>query len=160
MGSDLGPLMSSDSGTWETPDEILNPLNAWFHIDTDPCAGPETDIGKRYNYRGGDLANGLELIWHGTCFVNPPYGRGIEPWLARCADMYRTNMCEVIALVPARTETQWFKHCWNANQILFWEGRLKFRAAPNCAPFPSALVYWGERSERFCDAFGEFGAIH
>lgn len=46
-----------------------------------------------------------------------------------------------------------------ADAVCFWRGRLNFIGAPSGAPFPSALVYFGERVHRFIDAFHGVGAI-
>ena len=91
--------------------------------------------------------------------MNPPYGRGIGEWTRRCLDQYRENECEVIALLPARTDTGWWQDCWAADAICFIRGRLKFVGAESSAPFPSALVYWGDRHNRFTRAFAHLGKV-
>jgi site-specific DNA-methyltransferase (adenine-specific) len=53
--------------------------------------------------------------------------------------------CRIVCLVPARTDTAW----WHdyvmpyASDIRFIRGRLKFNDGPNAAPFPSAIVVYG-----------------
>lgn len=155
-------LFSSDKGDWQTPDEILDPLTRWFRVDTDPCAGRDTQIGCSINYRntadtGED--DGLIRPWRGTCYVNPPYGRTLSSWVERAELAYRRSDCEVIMLLPARTDTQWWQSCWKADAVCFWKGRIKFVGAENSAPFPSALVYWGDRVSRFNRAFSDYGHV-
>jgi phage N-6-adenine-methyltransferase len=151
-------MMTSAKGDWKTPRSILEPLTDWFEVDLDPCAGPDTFIGKTDNFRGL-FQDGLALPWGGTCFVNPPYGRGVGKWVAKCETEYRLRYCEVIALLPARTDTGWWQECWKADAICFIRGRIKFVGAESSAPFPSALVYWGDRVGRFSRAFGGMGKV-
>jgi hypothetical protein len=111
--------------------------------------------------------NGLTADWqlwargHGLVYMNPPYGRELAAWMSKAEDesLYGT---EIIALVPARPDTRWFQGACQQKggqtpTILFWKGRLKFKGAPACAPFPSALFYWGPRHERFCEVFAGKG---
>ena len=48
----------------------------------------------------------------------------------------------VVALLPARTDTEWFHmYIYNkAKEIRFIKGRLKFGGCANPAPFPSMVV--------------------
>jgi hypothetical protein len=75
-------------------------------------------------------------------WLNPPYGKETDAWLAKLAD-HKSG----IALIFARTETAtWTKHIWpKAHSIFFFEGRLWFhhpdgtRGKSN-AGGPSALI--------------------
>jgi hypothetical protein len=50
--------------------------------------------------------DGLSLPWHGTVFVNPPYGRQLPAWIAKAhAEVEQGNARLVVALIPARTDT-------------------------------------------------------
>ncbi len=56
----------------------------------------------------------------------------------------------VVCLVPARTDTQWFRIAFKG-EVEFVCGRLKFGEAKNSAPFPSAVVVFrppGAASDR------------
>ncbi|NJL54106.1 adenine methyltransferase [bacterium] len=96
----------------------------------------------------------------GLNFVNPPYGRKIAPWIAKCASE-AADGAEVILLGPARTDTKWFQRVLapSSPQVLLWEGRLKFLGATNSALFPSFLAYWGSNPEKFVRAFAGKGWI-
>jgi hypothetical protein len=106
--------------------------------------------------------DGLKQRWQGRVFMNPPYGREIDPWIEKLvAEVASGNVSQAIALVPARIDTAWFRRMRN----FIWcavEGRLTFVGNKDSAPFPSAIVYLdGDGDERaaFCRAFAAFGDI-
>lgn len=114
-----------------------------------------------------------------TVFVNPPYGRThmhkanktilppkewknldkaqrkeyrtttIADWLKRCTDYWLSDSLEIIALIPAATDTaHWQENIFkNARAACFIDGRVCYRLPgrkPVPAPHASALVYWGD----------------
>jgi site-specific DNA-methyltransferase (adenine-specific) len=101
--------------------------------------------------------------WRSACdglvYVNPPYSQA-RAWLAKCATESAEGI-EIIALVPARTDTRaWHESIWRyADAVCFWRGRLRFVGATASAPFPSAVVYYGHRAERFRAVFGQAGRV-
>lgn len=118
---------------WGTPPDLFKDLNREFGFTMDPCPV-------------GGLWDGTLIPWDGQrVFCNPPYGRGMEKWLAKGpeADV-------AVFLIPARTDTAWFHdHALKAAEIRFFRGRLKFvenhvspRDGQGAAPFPSMLVIY------------------
>lgn len=121
-------VFSSQSGSWATSEALYTALDEEFHFTLDPCPlDPDTD--------------GLVRSWYGErVFCNPPYGRGIVDWLAEA-----TEAEVAVYLLPSRTDTRWFQSIFqSASQVLFLRGRLRFGEARNSAPFPSALVLYGQ----------------
>jgi phage N-6-adenine-methyltransferase len=140
-------LFSSATDLHTTPQDLFDQLDAEFHFTLDAAALKAN--AKCEAYYGPDhvvpeFRDGLEAKWMGTVWCNPPYGREIGKWCqkaARAAYVYNTTS---VLLVPARTETQWWK-LWvagSASEVRFLEGRLKFGNAKNSAPFPSAIVVY------------------
>lgn len=131
-------------------------------IDLDPCSNQDSIVNARMELM--PPANGLAAMWWlygATAYVNPPYGRkktGL--WISKCADAARAGMT-LIALVPSRTDTIWWHDLVRptAQSICYWKGRIHFIGAKDCAPFPSALIYWGFEPHRFRAAFHRYGAI-
>lgn len=164
-------MMSSAKGDWFTPEIVLYLVRELGPIALDPCTAPFNPTRARsYVTREHDglrdecdwvaLAR-MDTVGDGgtLIYVNPPYGRGIERWLARCADAGAAG-AELIALVPARTDAKWWQsHVTTADVVCFWRGRLRFVGAPSSAPFPSALAYWGPRVEKFAHVFEAYGWI-
>ena len=77
-----------------------------------------------------------------TVFCNPPYGRKIYDWVAKCYHESRKPNTKVVLLIPARTDTRYFHDFiyHKAEEVRFLRGRLKFGGAKNSAPFPSMIV--------------------
>lgn len=141
-------LLKSERQDWNTPENVLEVVRAFAggRINLDPCSNSQSVVDAEVEYRIDRGEDGLTLSWretdYGVVFVNPPYGRDIKSWIQRCAIVGNSGEMDVVALVPARVDTQWFDICWRANLICFISGRLTFRGAIHPAPFPSALVLW------------------
>lgn len=141
------PLMSSASEDWFTPSEIYLPVLARLGrdaFDLDPCSpsrdGPIPAL-KRFTKED----DGLRQPWQGLVWCNPPYGREIRKWIDKAISEYQAG-ADIILLVPARTDTQWWHHLMDAGgRPEFLKGRIRFLrpdGTPGAAsPFPSALVY-------------------
>ena len=106
---------------WYTPPDIFTALAMTF--DLDPCSPGASIvpwIPARTHYTKAD--DGLQQAWHGRVWLNPPYGPGLERWLQRFTD-HRNG----IALVFARTDTQWFHtYAARADALCFTRGRIRF----------------------------------
>jgi hypothetical protein len=98
--------------------------------------------------------DGLSRPWNGRVYLNPPYSY-IARWTQKLlAEHESGNVHEAIALVPARVDTAWFRPFGRA---VFVSGRLKFSNSENSAPFPSALLYLGQRWNNFKEQFADIG---
>lgn len=162
--SDLSVHYSSASPKWNTPKPLVaKVVEVLKWIDLDPCSdsldNPNVPAKVCYD---GTLVDGLTAEWHGKVYMNPPYGRIIPKWTRKAvAEWQFGRMQEAILLVPARTDTRWFRELW-IGTICFWHGRMKFEQngkglAP--APFPSALVYFGYDDTEFRRVFRPYGTI-
>lgn len=124
---------------WITPQWIIDELGPF---DLDPCAA-ETQPWPcaKHSYK----AAGLERDWVGTIWLNPPFDRyQVSKWVEKLADHGKG-----IALLHARTETDWFLPAWQrASGIMFLSTRLHFhypdgaRAKANSGA-PACLVSFG-----------------
>lgn len=161
-------MHSSESVHWNTPPEVLDCIRRkWPEVLLDPCANAGSIVQPKL-YFDGVNADGLAESWQksGLVYVNPPYGRAIKSWTAKCAAegvkaVDESNGTEIILLGPARTDTKWFHRdiLRTANAVLLWEGRLTFLNAPAPAPFPSFVAYWGQHPYKFKVAFIDKGAF-
>lgn len=149
---------------WTTPSWVLDRLYTVVggSFDLDPCS-PTKDRARapvqarRYHTEDDD---GLSKPWRGAVYMNPPYGRGIADWMAKAAAEAAAGRAKpVIALVPARVDTEW----WHTSvvaagaSVTMFKGRLAFGGeGGTTAPFPSALVLWSgnaEHEERMSQQF-------
>ncbi len=130
-------VFSSASVEWETPQAFFDALNDEFHFTLDPCSTDENAKCAKHYTRKDD---GLSKDWTGeTVYCNPPYGKDMPQWIAKCAQHARTGGVAVM-LIPARTDTKAFhEYIYHKAEIRFVKGRLKFGGAKNSAPFPSMV---------------------
>ena len=157
----LAVHFSSESAEWYTPQHIIERVcDVLGGIDLDPCSNSHEhpNVPAAEHYTAAD--DGLSKDWRGTVYMNPPYGRDIEPWAQKLAQEFAAGRTtEAIALVPARTDTQWFR-ILAGFPVCFLDGRLKFSGHENSAPFPSALFYLGWDVAKFGVAFEDIGLIY
>jgi len=150
---------SSDSPEWYTPGNILERVVRLFgRIDLDPCSNvgkPNVPAAKHYTWAD----DGLQQPWAGRVYMNPPYGREIDDWVQKLAEEYEAgNVIEAVALVPARTDTAWFRRLRQYVRCFIF-GRLSFSDS-GTAPFPSVAVYLGDHVEGFVATFGDIGDVY
>lgn len=137
-------LFSYKTGEYITPKWLYDQLNEEFHFYTDPCTTEDNPLHAPWFYTKAD--DGLESVWYGNVYVNPPYGKDIGLWIKKaCFHALHRGEGTVVMLLPARTDTKWFHdYIWNkpSVEIRFLRGRLKFGGTdkPNTADFPSMIV--------------------
>lgn len=135
-------MYSSITGEHGTPQDFFDVLDAEFSFTLDAAATKKNNKVKRYWTASAHDAL-LEPKWDGRVWLNPPYGRGLMPWIDKVIE--QTKNCEVIVvLLPARTDTQWWRKAARfADEVRLIEGRLTFEiegGGKNGAPFPSCLM--------------------
>ena len=137
-------LRTSNTPEWATPQDFFDELDEEFGFTLDVCATPENAKCERYFTEADD---GLAQDWSGeVCWMNPPYGRVIGGWMRKAYEESQKG-ATVVCLVPARTDTAW----WWDTAMKVWphgirlvRGRLKFGDGQGSAPFPSAVVVFGQ----------------
>lgn len=132
---------SSAFSEWETPQDFFDQLNEEFHFTLDVCA---SDHNKKCDNYFDEAADGLKMKWEGVCWMNPPYGRGVDRWMKKAYEESLVRGTTTVCLVHARTDTKWFHDYAMKGELRFIKGRLKFHN-PNSnnkhsAPFPSLVV--------------------
>jgi phage N-6-adenine-methyltransferase len=155
-----GALFGSADMTWCTPPEVLELVRRLGPIGLDPCSNGRSVVRAPVEWRGKPGVDGLAQSWvgHGLVYCNPPYGRAIKVWMQKCATEGALG-AEIIALIPARTDTKWWHESVveGADSVCFWRGRIAFLGATQGAPFPSALIYYGPRPADFGAIFASVG---
>jgi hypothetical protein len=150
----------SDTPEWYTPEHIIVKARQILgSIDLDPASSDTANKMMQAAEYYTEHNNGLALPWHGRVWMNPPYGDEIGKWTAKLLLEYEDgNVTEALALLPARPDTAWFAPLFRYSRC--WvRGRLRFVGADNSAPFPSVIVYLGERPGVFLEQFRELGHI-
>ena len=138
-------MYSSNKDDWSTPQNLFDYLDDEYHFDLDVCADESNYKCTRYFNADDD---GLLQPWYGMVWMNPPYGREIIQWMRKAYHESRQSSCQVLCLVPSRTDNFWWhEYVMKSSSICFIRGRLVFSGADSGAPFPSALVYFTSQSE-------------
>jgi len=111
----------NESKEWYTPKYIFDALGLTF--DLDPCS-PGANIvpwiPARQHLTLTD--NGQNALWHGSVWMNPPYGSDTPKWMEHLAAHGNG-----IALVFSRTDVKWFhSYIPKADAICFIKGRVQF----------------------------------
>lgn len=137
---------SSETHTWETPVDFFNKLNEIYKFDLDACAEHETAKVENYYTKEQDA---LTKDWLGSVWCNPPYGKDQIDFIKKALSENKKNGATVVLLIPARPDTKIWQDIifQNASSICFVRGRLKFGGAKYNAPFPCALVVFGESKD-------------
>lgn len=130
-------MFSSATDDWATPQDFFDKLNREFKFEVDVCASASNAKAPTFFDKE---ANGLAQDWRGVCWMNPPYGRGIDAWMRKGYTSARENGATVVCLVPARTDTKWWHDYAARGEVFFVPGRLRFGDAKHNAPFPCAVV--------------------
>jgi phage N-6-adenine-methyltransferase len=157
----LAVNLSSPHSQWQTPQHIVDrAIEVLGAIDLDPCTDSKNAPVAPAKIQWTLEENGLTQPWQGRVWLHPPYGRVIGKWLDKlCAEYETGDVTAAIALLPARTDTQWWQHL-TKYPMCFIRGRLRFGTHTNSAPFPSAVIYMGPLLSRFAGTFGTVGTIY
>ena len=130
-----------------TPGYVLEPVRqALGGIELDPCTEPDNPCGaKRFHTAATD---GAEEPWDAdTIYVNPPYSKARERWVARCIEAAQAGS-RVVLLMPSHTDTRLFHRAVEtASHVVFIKGRVKFgilreNRRQEAASHPSCLIAW------------------
>lgn len=134
--------------TWLTPRKLVEALGPF---DLDPATPQQGMPWKTAERMLRPSDDGLATPWPKESFVfhNPPYGEGMDRWMAKAADHGNG-----ITLIFARVETGYFfESVWrhpNTSGLFFFESRLKFSNAEgetsNTAASPSVAIAYGARA--------------
>ena len=137
---------SSKTDDWATPQSFFDEMDAEFSFDLDVCASADNAKASRFLTKEDDA---LSQTWSGTCWMNPPYGRGIGAWIKKAYETAASGHT-VVCLIPSRTDTSWWhRYCAKSTDIRFVSGRLSFGNGDGRAPFPSVVVVFdGKRTKQ------------
>lgn len=111
------------SERWQTPPEIFGPLMREFRFDLDAAADKVTRRVPKYLRDALDPAD-----WPGkVIWMNPPYGRKLDPFVRRAADEADKGKT-VVALIPFRCRAAWWHEAvlGRASEVRCVRKRIRF----------------------------------
>jgi phage N-6-adenine-methyltransferase len=186
MGSD-GTEVGTPLGFFEKVDDIfgfdLDVCATEENAKVDKYISPKDDA-----FLTPWIVEGKTLI---CAWMNPPYGRGekkclfpfdkcgkkkcekrgyhitedipgVGDWIRRAIQQAEENGTTVVALLPSRTDTEWFQEVFSyARSICFVRGRIKFIGSKDVAPFPSVLSVFSkvDLNDVIYDGLSELGNV-
>ena len=163
------PHVANNSGNneWYTPSEYIEAASAVMgEIDLDPAsselANATVKAAKFYTIEN----DGLTHSWRGRVWMNPPYsGDLVGKFVNKIIKHYAAgDIWEAIVLVNNATETAWFQTLLeNTSAVCFVRRRIRYNDAngnPANSPLQGqAIVYLGNKQEKFANKYKEFGSI-
>ena len=154
--------MINQSERWQTPPEVFDPLHREFNFDLDAAADYETTRLPRY------LNDALVLDdWPGNrIWLNPPYGRMLDPFMRRAADEAHKGKL-VVALVPFRCRAAWWHEAviGRADEVRCVRQRIKFMRLDGArgnftGSCDSCIIVWHSHSSSIFTALNSFFPIY
>lgn len=158
------PHVANNSGNneWYTPAELIEAArDTMGEINLDPASNPIANkVVKADKYYTAE-DNGLDKIWSGNVWLNPPYASDlIEKFIDKLVSE-RNNYTQAIVLVNNATETVWFNKIIDISAaVCFPKSRVKFYMPNGKTGAPlqgQAVLYIGENSNSFVNAFSKIG---
>lgn len=147
---------------WNTPKSFVEDVLIFFegNLDLDPCSNNVEEPNVPANTIYTEENNGLSKEWiANSVFMNHPYSNSKE-WIPYAVNQYeKGNSKEMILLIKLDVSTVW----WNSVSDYPWiavNKRLKFGHGKSAAPFQSAIIYLGNRLDRFKTIFGKYGTLY
>lgn len=138
-------MVSSKTNEWYTPQKLYDYLDSQFHFTLDPCCTHENTKCKKHYTLEDD---GLSKDWDNeVVFMNPPYGGHTIDWLKKAELQRHKGTTTVCLIVSATDRSYWHDIIFNADEVWFLRGRVKFGGQKTTAPFASAIVIFKPDSE-------------
>lgn len=144
--TEAGHSFEAGDDEHDTPPEFFEPFAEILSgFDLDPSASDTSGLADRNVTKDED---GMSIDWFGDVWLNPPYSE-VGDWLDYGERQYaQGNLDNLVALVYARTGTQWFNNiAVYADMMCLVEGRLTFGDGNYSAPAPSMVLVWGEAAQ-------------
>jgi phage N-6-adenine-methyltransferase len=147
---------------WNTPKSFVNDVLVFFDgiIELDPCSDDENNSNVPAKRVFTEITNGLQNEWIAeSVFMNHPYSNSKE-WIPYAVNQYeKGNSQEMILLIKLDVSTVWWRSVSHYPWIAV-NKRLKFGEGKGAAPFQSAIIYLGQRLDRFRIIFGKYGPVY
>ncbi|MCD1413697.1 hypothetical protein IOC51_06560 [Vibrio parahaemolyticus] len=170
-----GPhLMGNGDDEWYTPPKYTDDARSVMgSIDVDPASNDYAQTRIQAGTYYTEETNGLDKIWKGNVWLNPPYSKGksgCAVFVDRLVALVRAeHVTQAVVLTNSLTDTNWSHSLFSvATLVAFPKGRIKFERHPDhAAPKGKEdgamkgqmFTYIGDNPQAFVDVFGEYCRI-
>lgn len=165
------PQHSSESVEWYTPKLIALMARAVMGgIDLDPCScGLANDVVGAAEFVSPP-EDGLEAVWAGKVFLNPPGGKqgassSAARWWRKLLSSGRVTQAIVIGFNPSILFTAQYDApmssptdypvCYPRRRIQFWREGVEAKSPPH----PSVVIGYQVDPAKFAAVFGKLGKV-
>lgn len=160
---------SSEDVEWYTPSEYIETVRAVLGtIDLDPasCSFANQIVGAVNIFTAADDA--LTREWHGSVFLNPPYGvkdgdslAGV--FCAKAIAEYQSGRAEAAIILVNSVHAQKWQAPLYEYPICFVDHRIAFMSSDgqvNKSPtFMNMFAYLGKNRQKFAEEFSRWGYV-
>ena len=159
--------VSTNSGNneWYTPPQYTEAARSVMGgIDVDPASCEVANRLVRATQFFSVKENGLDQVWNGRVWMNPPYSQPqIGQFCRKLVDQVGGTVTEACVLVNNATDTRWFHTLLEkAAAVCLIKGRVKFVSDTGELGSPlqgQAILYFGDNSDIFARRFSKFGTV-
>jgi len=157
------PMLSSGEDNWWTPKKYIDAAREVMGgIDLDPASCAEANKIVRAAKYYDEKTNGIDKIWEGRIFLNPPYGTAGPEFIEKFIHDFDSTFHEGIILVNSRaTDADWFQPMFNG-VICFTDHRIDFNSPAEkktSSTHGSCFIYFGPNEKKFAETFAQFGNV-
>ena len=156
---------NSGNNEWYTPAHFVEAARSVMGtIDLDPASSEVANQTVKATQFFTSEDSGLEKVWRGRVFLNPPYAQPlIAQFIEKAVEQFcQGHVSEAIVLVNNGTDTAWGQALLgSAAAVCFPKSRIRFidpMGKPSGAPLQGQMIaYLGRNRDRFFQEFGKFG---
>lgn len=156
---------------WRTPPHFIESARKVMgSIDTDPASNDEAQKTVQAGVHYTEATNGLDKMWFGNVWLNPPYGRGMaQPFIDKLTGQHQQRITEqaILLVNTVYTSVWWRQTGINSiySAICLPDHRIAFINPENGKPAKGGdrdqiIVYLGDNPTAFCEEFSKYGVCH
>lgn len=156
---------------WRTPPHFIESARKVMgSIDTDPASNDEAQKTVQAGIHYTEETNGLDKLWLGNVWLNPPYGRGLaEPFINTLTEQFEAgDVHQSIVLLNTVYTSNWWGNTGineHYSALCLPRDRIAFINPETGKPEKGndrdqIIVYLGDNPTAFCEEFSKYGVCH
>jgi hypothetical protein len=172
MSQAMALLTSHATAEWYTPPEyIVMALAVMGSINLDPASNLVAQKWVRAGMWYDQDMDGLSRKWHGTVWLNPPYGKNAagkslqEIWSRKLVAEYEAGRTtQAVLLVNSTHGYKWYEDLADRWTVCLARERIRFIKPDGTQGGPAkrgqSFFYLGPNVNRFREVFSTIGRVH
>lgn len=137
MESSYKAKMASNSGEYETPDEVFIPLHREFKFELDGCASDKIHKLDNYITKEEDC---FTKKWDVPTWVNPEFFTA-RKFVKKAFEDSRDYEVPIVTLTMVKSNTNWWEdYNMRAKEIRFINQKVQFKGTKEGLRFPCCLT--------------------